>query len=134
MKIINQISYAALTVLVLLLSACQKDIVDHPDGDDFSSDGAPKIEKITPADQLETSITQGEMGQWLAIQGDNLAQVKAILFNDVNVDLKKIYAVRRRINVAIPAEAPTKLTNTITVQTEQGEVTYPFTILFPSSW
>ena len=48
MKIINQISYAALTVLVLLLSACQKDIVDHPDGDDFSSDGAPKIEKITP--------------------------------------------------------------------------------------
>lgn len=131
MKIINQISYAALTVLVLLLSACQKDIVDHPDGDDFSSDGVPKIEKITPADQLETSITQGEMGQWLAIQGDNLAQVKAILFNDVNVDLKKIYAVRRRINVAIPAEAPTKLTNTITVQTEQGEVTYPFTILFP---
>ena len=62
MKIINQISYAALTVLVLLLSACQKDIVDHPDGDDFIGDDVARIEKITKADRLETSLTQGERG------------------------------------------------------------------------
>lgn len=131
MKLINRLSYTAVSIICLLLmSACQ-DIVDNPAGDDFSSDGAPKIEKITPIAQLDTPITQGEMGQWLAIQGDNLAHVKAILFNDVSVDLKKIYAVRKRINVAIPAEAPTNLTNTITVQTEQGEETFPFTILFP---
>ncbi len=131
-KIINHISYMVIGSLALLLmSACQ-DIVDHPVGDDFSSEGAPTVEKVSPVDQLDSSIVQGEMGQWLAIQGDNLAHVKAILFNDVSVDLKKIYAVRKQINVAIPAEAPTNLTNTITVQTELGEVTYPFTILFPN--
>lgn len=131
MKTIKHISSMAITLLCLLLVAACQDDIKLPAGDDLSSDGAPTITQVTPVDQLENPITQGEMGQWLAIQGDNLARVKAILFNDISVDLKNIYAVRKQINVAIPAEAPTKLTNTITVRTEQGEVTYPFTILFP---
>lgn len=115
---------------VLMLSACH-DIVDIPDGEDFSSDGVPTITKISFIDQPDSAITTGEMGQWLAIQGDNLAQVKALLFNDISVDLKNLYAVRHQISVAIPAEAPNKLTNTVTIQTDKGEITYPFTILFP---
>ena len=128
------ISYISVIVEFLvagaLLAACQN-VVDNPSVEDFSANGAPTISQITPVDSLDKPITQSQMGKWLTIQGDNLANVTAILFNDIEVNLKDVYAVRNRINVAVPAEAPGNLTNTITVRTTLGEATTNFTILFP---
>ena len=128
------ISYISVIVKFLvagaLLAACQN-VVDNPSVEDFSANGAPTISQITPVDSLDKPITQSQMGKWLTIQGDNLANVTSILFNDIEVNLKDVYAVRNRINVAVPAEAPGNLTNTITVRTTLGEATTNFTILFP---
>ena len=103
------ISYISVIVKFLvagaLLAACQN-VVDNPSVEDFSANGAPTISQITPVDSLDKPITQSQMGKWLTIQGDNLANVTSILFNDIEVNLKDVYAVRNRINVAVPAEAP----------------------------
>lgn len=119
-----------LLAIATAMMACQN-IVDNPDVEDFSATGAPTITKITTVTDLNQAVTQSGMGQWLAIHGDNLAHPTAILFNDVEVNLKDVYAVRTRINVAIPAEAPNKLTNTLTVRTALGETTTNFTVDFP---
>jgi len=119
-----------LLAIATAMMACQN-IVDNPDVEDFSAAGAPTITKITTVTDLNQTVTQSGMGQWLAIHGDNLAHPTAILFNDVEVNLKDVYAVRTRINVAIPAEAPNKLTNTLTVRTALGETTTNFTVDFP---
>ena len=91
-----------LLAIATAMMACQN-IVDNPDVEDFSAAGAPTITKITTVTDLNQAVTQSGMGQWLAIHGDNLAHPTASLFNDVEVNLKDVYAVRTRINVAIPA-------------------------------
>ena len=122
--------HLGLFVIATAMMSCQN-IVDNPAVEDFSANGAPTITKITSVTDLDQSVTQSGMGQWLAIHGDNLAHPTAILFNDVEVKLKDVYAVRTRINVAIPTEAPSKLTNTLTVRTALGEATTNFTVNFP---
>ena len=131
MKTIKSILYTiSLSLTALLFGACQ-DVVNNPQVEDFSSDGAPTISKITTVTDLEQGITQSAMGQWVALQGDNLANVTSIRFNDVAVNMKEIYAVRHRINVQVPSEAPSNQTNTLTITTPLGEVTVSFTIDFP---
>ncbi len=131
MKTIKYMAYAiTLLMACLMFNAC-RDIVEATPGDDFSSDGAPTIAKVTTPSNFTTEVAAGNMGDWLTIHGDNLAHVTAILFNDVEVDLKEIFAVRQRINVAIPVVAPRDKTNTLTVRTALGETSVPFTVYIP---
>ncbi|WP_293888651.1 MULTISPECIES: hypothetical protein [unclassified Sphingobacterium] len=133
---INKSTYFSLSLLALLTAgaSCQKDIVKYDDNYDnqLTSNGAPSVQKISTAADLQTAITAGELTQMIVLQGDNLAQVKSIRFNDVEVDLKTIYSVRSRITLAVPRAVPAVVTNKITVVTEKGSTEFPFEVKIPN--
>lgn len=133
---INKSTYYSLSLLALLTmgASCQKDIVKYDDNYDnqLTSNGAPSVQMISTVTDLNTAITAGELTQMIVLQGDNLAQVKSIRFNDVEVDLKTIYAVRSRITLAVPRAVPVVVNNKITVETEKGSTEFPFEVKIPN--
>ena len=132
MKIKNIIYALSLTVVALFATSCN-DIVDYNDNWDnqLTSYGPPSIRKIaTPYDTL-TALSTGALTQMIIIQGNNLTDVKSILFNDVEVDLSTIYAMRHKITLPIPRILPENVTNTLTVETEKGITTFPFEVTIP---
>ncbi|MDR1369973.1 MAG: glycan-binding surface protein [Dysgonamonadaceae bacterium] len=132
MKRKNKI-YLSVIFAAFLMVACQDNIVDYNEGydDKLSSDGPPKITKITASTDLVTPITEGELAQMIAIQGNNLTGIKSITFNDVEVDLSTIHSLRDRITLPVPRVIPTSVNNQVKVVTQLGEVTAPLIINVP---
>ena len=114
------------------ITSCN-DIVDYNDNwdDELTSYGPPSIRKVaTPADTA-TALSSGALTQMIIIQGNNLTDVKTILFNDVEVDLSTIYATRYKITLPIPRILPEEVSNTLTVTTDKGTTNFPFEVTIP---
>ncbi|WP_312191941.1 hypothetical protein, partial [Sphingobacterium sp.] len=89
MKLLNQsILFITLSVCLSMgVISCQKDIVNYNDGydDQLTSDGPPVIEKVSTAADLNATITSAALTDMIVLQGNNLAELKSVKLNDVEV-------------------------------------------------
>lgn len=93
--------------------------------------GTPVITNVRVVEK-DSSITAGEFGLPVAIQGQNLKGVQKVLFNDLEAVLNPVYVSSTNILVYIPDNAPNELTNKITVITGSGEsASFDFNVLLP---
>ncbi len=94
--------------------------------------GTPTITRV--AQPLNTtSIDSGSFTQWVIIYGTHLASTQSVSFNDQVVANSNhgFYASDSSVTVQIPRAIPQNETNTITIVTKGGTVTYKFTVLIP---
>ena len=122
---------AALTA-ALALGACN-DVVDMNDGwdDDLVSDGAPSIRKITTSADTTTVISVAALDQSIAVFGDNLTDLESVAINDLELDLKEVFAKRHRLELIVPRKLPGTVTNTLRIVTRRGEVSAPLEVTLP---
>lgn len=121
-------------VLPLLVVVACNDVVTYNDNydDQLTNNGPPEIEKITPYNDFASSIDQGYLTQLITIHGNNLAEVTSIKFNDVNVDLSTIYAVRGSVTVPIPRILPKSVNDSVEIVTKKGKINYLFKVTIPT--
>ncbi|MGQ1945716.1 glycan-binding surface protein [Geofilum sp. OHC36d9] len=129
-KFLNKFLWGA-SFLLLTVFSCE-DIVTYNDGydDQLTSTGAPVIDSITYMPG-ETAIETASLDEMIAIYGSNLSNVESVLFNDVEADLKLIYAVNSRIVLPVPREFPEVVTNKITLKTKLGSTETDFMVSIP---
>ncbi len=99
--------------------------------EDDEMGGTPVITNVRVVAK-DSSITAGELGLTIAIQGQNLGGVRKVLFNDLEAPLNPVYVTNSNIIVTIPDKAPSELSNTITLVTGSGlSTTKEFTVVLP---
>ena len=89
-----------ITVVVLAFHNC---------GEDKQIYGPPTISKVTLINSLDSAITAADMGEWVAIHGENLFNIEYIKFNDIEVNLKEIYSDDKAAYTQVPKDMPTEL-------------------------
>ena len=109
---------------ILTFSSCEKE-------EDY---GMPEITniRVTDPDMANVSLTEGELGQMIVIQGRNLKSAQHVFFNNVEAFFNPALATDENLIVRIPNEFPTEITNTIRVITKGGETAYNFVIDIPA--
>jgi hypothetical protein len=122
--------------VLLVFSACQEDIVNYNDGYDagIKPAGKPEITKIimaTDTAQNAEEIVTAPMAYMIAIYGKNLGSPISIKFNDVEVDMKTVYAVNSRITLPIPRQFPNEIDNKLTIVNSFGNVVTEFEVTVP---
>jgi hypothetical protein len=124
--------------MLLMFAACQEDIVTYNNkGYDAGivPEGKPKIEKIIMASDTEVdseAIVTAPMAYMIAICGENLGSPSSIKFNDVEADMKTVYAVNSRITLPVPRKFPTDPDNTLTITNSFGSFVTEFEVTIPS--
>jgi hypothetical protein len=116
-------------MLIILAAACLLYSCDKEE-----SYGIPEITniRVTDPDLADVSLTGGNLGQMIVIQGRNLSSTIKIYFNDVEALFIPTLVTDNNIIVTIPGDFPTEITNQIRVITLGGEATYNFIINVPS--
>lgn len=124
--------FLSVLLLGVAMASCQ-DIVDFNDGydDGLTSTGAPVIEKITTVSKEDSTIVGADMAQMISIYGKNLSGVKSMMFNDVEVDVKTIYAINSRIVLPVPRVLPQNVDNKLTLTTQLGTTIVDFSVVIP---
>ena len=130
-----KIKYLYISLMALFAMASCDDIVTYNDNydDGMTSTGAPVINAIYDSEDTEytTPLASAVFEQMLVITGDNLAQVKKIMFNDVEMQLSEVYATREKAFMPVPRQIPENVTNKIVYETELGSTTFDFTVNIP---
>ncbi len=130
-----KIKYLYISLMALFAMASCDDIVTYNDNydDGMTSTGAPVINAIYDSEDTEytTPLESAVFEQMLVITGDNLAQVKKIMFNDVEMQLSEVYATREKAFMPVPRQIPENVTNKIVYETELGSTTFDFTVNIP---
>lgn len=123
-KILTTIYFKLLVIgcCVLLVFACQ---------DDEFVPEAPVFSKITSLYALDSVIVSGEMGDWIAIQGQNITEAKEIHFNDVAVAIEETYYEDDILYLQVPIAMPTEIDNKVKLTTEGGSFDFNFTVNIP---
>ena len=113
-----------ISVLACFLSSCEKE----------ESYGIPEITniRVTDPEQANISLTSGNMGQMIVIQGKNLKSTIQIFFNNVEAFFIPTLVTDNNIIVNIPNDFPTEINNQIRVITLGGEAIYNFTVEIPA--
>ena len=93
--------------------------------------GTPTTRKISTIKDPETSITGGNMGDWIAIHGTNLAAPESVWFNDVEVDLEEVYHEDDILYLQVPIKMPVDITDKIVIKTKGGETSFDFKVDIP---
>lgn len=119
---IKAIKYFTYIIALFVCVSCE---------DDEALPEQPVFAKISPLKDLSASLTGGDMGDWVAIQGQNLETVSEITFNDVPVDLKNIYYEQNVIYLQIPVMMPSEVTNKAKVVSSSGEAEFNFVVNIP---
>lgn len=124
-----------LALILLTVLGCD-DITETDDvrnAHNLQNVNAPNITKIVMAsDTSETAIDSAAFNQVVRIEGDNLANVKSLRFNNINVDLKEIFSTYDAVLVKIPRQLPDTVTNMVYLQTDKGSTTAPFKVTVPA--
>jgi hypothetical protein len=123
MKKIYRHFYPALilfAVFAVVLASCGEDETDQP---------LITNVRVTTKD---STVTSGEFGLTIAIQGSGLGDVTKVFFNDVKADLNPTYVTSNNIICHVPDSPPTKVSNKVTVMTASGQTaTYDFAVVLP---
>jgi hypothetical protein len=113
----------ALILCIPILMSCK--------GGDNAVSGIPVIKCVVSAGSSDT-ITSAAYNDWITIVGNNFVNVKSIYVNDVEISPQKLYLTKNEITFQIPSTTPGKVNNLITIQTNSGTATLPFTVILPA--
>lgn len=129
----NSIFMGLMAGALFTLSSCS-DVVDYQIPDKFTSNGAPSITAIYDVQDtgFENPLEGGKLNQLIRIKGANLSHVKRIVFNDVEVDIRQVYAEAENSYVKIPRVIPETVNDQLVYETEKGTITINFPITIPS--
>ncbi len=111
-----------LTIFFVLFSCNKKEQVLQ---------GPPTISRVASSIDHSASLSSGDMEQWILIIGNNLKYTEKVLFSDLEVSYKDIYASDTLVSVKVPRQIPVNVTNKVTVITKTGEASYDFEINTP---
>ena len=132
MKInIKNISLSAMAILAF--ASCS-DVVDYSVPDRTSNSGAPAISQIYDVQDTGyvAPLNGGVLNQMIHIKGQNLANAKKIRFNDVDVDVRQVYATTDEAWVKIPRVIPGVQNDSLVYETDKGTVKMYFSVSIPS--
>ena len=132
MKInIKNISLSAMAILAF--ASCS-DVVDYSVPDRTSNSGAPAISQIYDVQDTGyvAPLNGGVLNQMIHIKGQNLANAKKIRFNDVDVDVRQVYATTDEAWVKIPRVIPGVQNDSLVYETDMGTVKMYFPVSIPS--
>lgn len=133
MKTHRKLVYLFSICCAIMLATSCKDIVTYNSNYDkgLVASGPPTISKITTITNQDFPIEQSDMDKVILLHGTNLAQVKAVYFNDLEADYSEIYAANTTLGVRIPAKMPGTVNDMVRVVTEKGEVSVHFKVVIP---
>jgi hypothetical protein len=117
------INNTLIAFVILLFVSCSNDKV--------ASYGPPAIYTVVSSTLRTDTLKSGALNNWVLIEGANFVNVTNISFNDAKVRLNDAYITPNEISVRIPRVISQNPTNTITVQTALGSVTYNFKVVYP---
>ena len=120
MKInIKNISLSAMAIIAF--ASCS-DVVDYSVPDRTSNSGAPAISQIYDVQDTGyvAPLNGGVLNQMIHIKGQNLANAKKIRFNDVDVDVRQVYATTDEAWVKIPRVIPGVQNDILLYETDKG--------------
>lgn len=132
MKInIKNISLSAMAILAF--ASCS-DVVDYSVPDRTSNSGAPAISQIYDVQDTGyvAQLNGGVLNQMIHIKGQNLANAKKIRFNDVDVDVRQVYATTDEAWVKIPRVIPGVQNDILLYETDKGTTEINFPVSIPS--
>lgn len=132
MKInIKNISLSAMAILAF--ASCS-DVVDYSVPDRTSNSGAPAISQIYDVQDTGyvAPLNGGVLNQMIHIKGQNLANAKKIRFNDVDVDVRQVYATTDEAWVKIPRVIPGVQNDILLYETDKGTTEINFPVSIPS--
>lgn len=132
MKInIKNISLSAMAILAF--ASCS-DVVDYSVPDRTSNSGAPAISQIYDVQDTGyvAPLNGGVFNQMIHIKGQNLANAKKIRFNDVDVDVRQVYATTDEAWVKIPRVIPGVQNDILLYETDKGTTEINFPVSIPS--
>uniref|UniRef100_UPI0032166F21 glycan-binding surface protein n=1 Tax=uncultured Draconibacterium sp. TaxID=1573823 RepID=UPI0032166F21 len=112
----------SLLAIILLFAACTEEEVAVE---------LPVFSKITKLYELNSTITSGEMGDWIAIHGNNLETTYSIVFNDIETDMNEVYYEDNILYMQVPIAMPNDINNKVKVITEGGEFNFNFVVNIP---
>ena len=110
-------------ILFAFLPSCDKN-TEEPEG-------PPTLAKITPIKDVSTTLSGGNMGDWIAIFGQNLKSTYAIYFNDVEVDMEEVYYENNVLYLQVPIKIPLNVSDQLKIITPGGEASYNFVVGVP---
>lgn len=132
MKInIKNISLSAMAIIAF--ASCS-DVVDYSVPDRTSNSGAPAISQIYDVQDTGyvAPLNGGVLNQMIHIKGQNLANAKKIRFNDVDVDVRQVYATTDEAWVKIPRVIPGVQNDILLYETDKGTTEINFPVSIPS--
>lgn len=132
MKInIKNISLSAMAILAF--ASCS-DVVDYSVPDRTTNSGAPAISQIYDVQDTGyvAPLNGGVLNQMIHIKGQNLANAKKIRFNDVDVDVRQVYATTDEAWVKIPRVIPGVQNDILLYETDKGTTEIKFPVSIPS--
>lgn len=132
MKInIKNISLSAMAIIAF--ASCS-DVVDYSVPDRTSNSGAPAISQIYDVQDTGyvAPLNGGVLNQMIHIKGQNLANAKKIRFNDVDVDVRQVYATTDEAWVKIPRVIPGVQNDILLYVTDKGTTEINFPVSIPS--
>lgn len=132
MKInIKNISLSAMAILAF--ASCS-DVVDYSVPERTSNSGAPAISQIYDVQDTGyvAPLNGGVLNQMIHIKGQNLANAKKIRFNDVDVDVRQVYATTDEAWVKIPRVIPGVQNDILLYETDKGTTEINFPVSIPS--
>lgn len=132
MKInIKNISLSAMAIIAF--ASCS-DVVDYSVPDRTSNSGAPAISQIYDVQDTGyvAPLNGGVLNQMIHIKGQNLANAKKIRFNDVDVDVRQVYATTDEAWVKIPRVIPGVQNDILLYETDKGTTEFNFPVSIPS--
>lgn len=132
MKInIKNISLSAMAILAF--ASCS-DVVDYSVPDRTTNSGAPAISQIYDVQDTGyvAPLNGGVLNQMIHIKGQNLANAKKIRFNDVDVDVRQVYATTDEAWVKIPRVIPDVQNDILLYETDKGTTEINFPVSIPS--
>ena len=132
MKInIKNISLSAMAILAF--ASCS-DVVDYSVPNRTTNSGAPAISQIYDVQDTGyvAPLNGGVLNQMIHIKGQNLANAKKIRFNDVDVDVRQVYATTDEAWVKIPRVIPGVQNDILLYETDKGTTEINFPVSIPS--
>ena len=125
-----------LAITIGMATTACSDVVNYEDSlvNNTSNDGAPMITAIYDVQDTAyvNALKEGTLNQMLRITGQNLAQVKSVSFNGIDVDVRNVYATTTAAFVKIPRQIPESVDNKLVYTTSQGSLAYDFSVNIPS--